>query len=153
MTARQNKFEKYVANINSITWYLAMVYSIFLPLKLCTKLFYIGLFVFCIGFALLAKATYDFISTSSDQIIKKGIYRFSRHPMYLGTLLILLGSGVAAKSWLFILFFIIMMLCFYKEAIIEEKYCLTKYGKIYEEYLSDVKRWFGIPKMKSSIRD
>jgi protein-S-isoprenylcysteine O-methyltransferase Ste14 len=66
--------------------------------------------------------------------------------MYLATFFICLGSGIAAVSWLFILLSVMMALCFYQEAVIEERYCLDKYGSAYQEYLQKVPRWLGVPK-------
>ena len=144
--ARQNKLENSVGIIGNIIWLSALSYSVFLPLKLGTLWFYAGLSVFIIGLTLMTMATYTFIATPADQLITKGAYRFSRHPMYLATFFICLGSGIAAVSWLFVLFSIIMALCFYKESRIEERYCLGEYGNAYQEYLKRVPRWIGIPK-------
>lgn len=91
-------------------------------------------------------ATFNFITAAADQLITKGAYSFSRHPMYLATFFICLGSGIATVSWLFIFLSIIMALCFYQEAVIEERYCLIKYGNSYQEYMNKVFRWIGIPK-------
>jgi protein-S-isoprenylcysteine O-methyltransferase Ste14 len=78
-------------------------------------------------------------------LITKGLYRFSRHPMYLATFFICLGAGIASISWLFIFISLIMILCFHQEALIEERYCMKKYSE-YIDYLNSVPRWLGIPK-------
>ena len=91
-------------------------------------------------------ATCNFITTASDQLITKGIYKLSRHPMYVATFFICVGSGIASVSLLFILLSIIMAFCFYKEALIEERFCLDKYGSTYQEYLNRVPRYIGLPK-------
>ena len=144
--AKRNKLEKYAGIMGNFIWLLAMGYSIFLPLQPGTTWFYIGLFVFIIGLIVLTVATCNFITTPADLLITKGVYHFSRHPMYLATFFICLGSGIAAVSWLFILFSVMMALCFYQEALIEERYCLDKYGCAYQEYMNNVPEWFGIPK-------
>ena len=144
--ARRNKLERYVGITGNFIWLLAMGYSVFLPLQLGTIWFYIGLSVFIIGLSLMAIATFNFIATPADQLITKGGYNFSRHPMYLATFFICLGSGIATGSWLFIFFSIIMALCFFQEALIEERYCLDRYGNAYQEYINRTPRWIGIPK-------
>ena len=143
--ARRNKIERYVSIIGNLIWLLAMGYSVFLPLQLGTIWFYIGLSVFIIGLTFMVIATVDFISTPIDRLIITGAYNFSRHPMYLATFFICLGSGIATISWLFILFSIIMALCFYQEALIEERYCLNRYDNAYQEYINRTPRWIGVP--------
>ena len=145
-SVKRNKLERYVSIIGNFIWLLAMAYSVFLPLRLGTIWFYFGLSVFIIGLTLMAIATFNFIAAPSDQLITKGAYNFSRHPMYLATFFICLGSGIATVSCLFIFISIIMFLCFNHEALIEERYCLNKYGNAYQEYINRTPRWVGVPK-------
>lgn len=144
--ARRNKFEKRVSIIGNIVWLIAMGYSIFLPFQIGTLWFYIGLSVFIIGLALMAVATFNFIAAPADHPITKGAFNFSRHPMYLATFLICLGSGIATVSLLFIFLSIIMALCFNQEALIEERYCSNRYGNAYKDYLNSTHRWIGMPR-------
>jgi protein-S-isoprenylcysteine O-methyltransferase Ste14 len=147
--ARRNKMERYAGIIANLVWLLALGYSVFLPLLLGTTWFYIGLSVFIIGLTLMVVATFNFIATPADQLITKGAYQFSRHPMYVATFFISMGAGIATGSWLFIFFSIIMALCFYQEALIEEKYCLNRYGNRYQEYINITPGWIGLPKKYS----
>ena len=144
--AKQNQFEKYTGIIANFFWLIAMIYSFFLPFHLKTIWFYIGFCIFILGLILITIATINFITTASNKLITKGVYKLSRHPMYLATFFICIGSGIASISLLFILISFIMALCFYKEAIIEERYCLDKYGSTYQDYLKRVPRWIGISK-------
>jgi len=144
--ARKNSFERYVGIAGNFIWLLAMGYSVFLPLQLGTLWFYMGLFIFIIGSALIGIATFNFISAPVNQLITKGAYSFSRHPMYLAVFFICLGTGISSASWTFIFLSLIMALCFYQEALIEERYCLSRYGKVYKEYSSRSPRWIGFPK-------
>ena len=143
---KQTKRDKYTGIIANVVWLVALGYSFFLPLKLNTIWFYTGLIIFIIGLIIITAATYSFISTPSAQLITKGIYTFSRHPMYLSTFFICLGTGIASASWIFIFISIIMALFFYKEMLIEERFCLGKYGNFYKEYSERVPRWIGLPK-------
>jgi len=142
--ARRNNFERYISIIGNLFWLLAMGYSVFLPFQPGTIWFYIGSSVFIIGLTLMGIATYNFITTPTNLLITKGVYKLSRHPMYLATFFICLGAGIAAISWLFIFFSIIMALCFYQEALIEERYCLIKYGKTYQDYINRTPRLIGL---------
>ena len=147
---QRNRLERYTGIIAHISWLLALGYSIFLPFQVGTIWFYIGLFVFIFGLILMTMATIDFITATPEQLIKKGAYRFSRHPIYLATFLICLGAGVASVSFIFIFLSIIMAFCLNKEALIEERYCFDKYGRAYQEYLNNVSMWINLPKR---IRD
>jgi len=142
--ARRNMLERYIGIIANFIWLLTLIYSIFLPFRLGTIWFYVGFLVFIIGFILMTIATYDFITTPPDQLITKGLYRFSRHPLYLSTFFICVGSGIATASWLFIFFSLILVFCLHQEALVEERYCLDKYGSAYQEYINSVPRWFGV---------
>ena len=143
---KRRRLERYTGVIANIVWLIALVYSIFLPFKLSTVWFYAGLAVFVIGLTILTIATYYFISTPADMPIIQGVYKLSRHPMYLATFFICMSAGISSGSWIFIFLSVFMGLCFHKEALVEEKYCLHKYGNAYQEYLDRVPRWIGIPR-------
>jgi protein-S-isoprenylcysteine O-methyltransferase Ste14 len=123
-----------------------MIYAVFLPLQLGTAWFFVGLAVFITGLIFITIATCNFIGTPAQQIISKGVYKISRHPMYLASFFICLGSGIACRSWLFIFLSVLMGACFYLEALVEEKYCLGKYGSTYKNYMAKTSRVLGIPK-------
>jgi protein-S-isoprenylcysteine O-methyltransferase Ste14 len=142
----RNRLESHAGIAGNIVWLAAMIYSVFLPFQLGTVWFYIGLFVFFIGLVLITVATFNFIDTPPQQIIKKGVYKISRHPMYLASFFICLGSGIAGKSWLFIFLSVLLGSCFYLEALVEEKYCLSKYGIAYKSYMAATPRVLGISK-------
>ena len=144
--SKRNKFEKQVGKLANLFWMIAMIYSIFLPLQLHIYLFYIGLIVFIIGLTILIRATYDFITTKPTMIITTGVYSMSRHPMYLATFFITLSVSIASVSWLFFILCMLMMFFFYKEALIEERYCLEMYGKEYMKYKQKTPRWIGFSK-------
>jgi len=144
--ARRSKSERNVSLIANLLWLIALIYSVFLPLQLNTLWFYIGLAIFVIGLIILAAATMSFMITPVDELITKGIYRISRHPMYLSTFLICMGTGIGTVSWVFILLSLLMAYCFRGEALIEERVCLEQFGSDYQEYSKRVPRWIGIPK-------
>ena len=143
--AKRNKYEKHVGSIANFLWLITMVYSFFLPIKFDTIWFFAGLLILIIGHLLIIRATYDFI-TKSNHLIKTGAYSYSRHPLYLATFLILIGVGIVTISVLFLLLTLFVMLFFYQEACIEERYCLLIFGNEYQDYKRYVPRWIGIRK-------
>ena len=125
---------------------MAVAYSIFLPLKLGTIWFYAGLAIFLTGLAVLTTATINFARTPLDVPITRGIYHYSRHPMYLASLLIYFSVGIASASWVFLLFFVVQTVSIRMAVVGEECYCLEKYGEAYREYMDKTPRWLGLPK-------
>jgi protein-S-isoprenylcysteine O-methyltransferase Ste14 len=127
---------------------MAVAYSIFLPLKLGTIWFYAGLAIFLTGLLVLTAATANFATTPLDVPITSGIYHYSRHPLYLASLLIYFSVGIASASWVFLLFFVIQSVFIRIAAVGEEGYCVEKYGEAYREYIDRTPRWLGLPKSR-----
>lgn len=125
-----------------------VVYSVFVPLKLGTPWFYAGLVLFVLGFIPYALVIVNFAQTQIDQPVVKGIYRYSRHPMYITPFLLFIGTGIASASWIFLVLsvFYILLPPFFVAA--EERFCLEKYGTAYREYMDRTPRWIGLPKSK-----
>lgn len=77
-----------------------------------------------------------------SSLVTSGIYRYSRNPMYLGLVLILLGWAFYLSHFLaFVLLpvFILYMTRFQIQP--EEKMMARKFGKTYQAYLNKVRRW------------
>jgi protein-S-isoprenylcysteine O-methyltransferase Ste14 len=129
-----------------LSYLLLLIYSIFLPLKLGTVWFYVGLPVFLLGLIPYAITSVNFTNTPTDKPVTTGMYRYSRHPMNLTPFPIFIGAGIASASWLFLLIAVvyIVMLPLFVEA--EERFCLKKYGDAYRDYVSRTPRWLGVPK-------
>lgn len=76
-------------------------------------------------------------------LVTKGIYRFSRNPMYLGLLLWLLAWGLYLGNLLALLFLPLFMLIITVQQIKpEEKVLEAKFGQPYIDYQKRVRRWF-----------
>jgi protein-S-isoprenylcysteine O-methyltransferase Ste14 len=107
------------------------------------SLFIIGLVLQGIAEATLGKYYLPSIGTVEGQkIIKNGIYKYIRHPGYLGEIIIFFGLGFVTYSLLGILgAFIVSLMVYAGEVIPEEKYMLEKFGKEYEEYMKETFRF------------
>ena len=135
-----------VSYVSMVIETMAVAYSIFLPLRLGTGWFYAGLAIFLIGMVVLAAATFNFTTTPMDVPITRGIYHYSRHPLYLASLLIYLSVGIAAASWIFLLVFVVQAVSIRIAGVEEERFCLEKYGDAYREYIDKTPRWLVLPK-------
>ena len=124
-----------------------LIYSIFLPLNTGTAWFYAGLPVYLIGVVFVTTAMLTFIVTQVDKPNTTGLYRISRHPMYLGILLVYIGISIAGASWLYLLLALLYLGTYRNVYIIpEERFCCEKFGDSYREYMHRTPRWIGIPK-------
>jgi len=141
-----SKRDKVIGHIANIITAIAFLYAIFLPFKLGTIWFYIGIFIFLLAVALLIAASIGFITTPTDKPVTKGIYRYSRHPLYFSCLLALIAIGITTASWIVLLAAILFFILVNIITGSEEQYCKEKYGDTYIKYLNKVPRWIGIPK-------
>jgi len=141
-----------VAILSKFIFFPAVVYSVFLPLELGTVWFYLGLPITLIGIAGSLAVLVSWIITPVGEPVTRGIYRYSRHPMYVTMFLVLLGVGIASVSWVFLLFAIITGVGVTRPYFvkIEEAQCLGHYGDAYREYMNRTPRWIGIPKSKET---
>jgi protein-S-isoprenylcysteine O-methyltransferase Ste14 len=78
----------------------------------------------------------------SASLITSGVFRFSRHPMYLGMVLILVGIALLLGSLLPFLvipaFVILMDVIFIRT---EERMLADKFGDTWKKYQENVRRW------------
>jgi len=130
-----------------IVWLLAVIYSVFLPLQLGTIWFYVGLPIALMGLITFTLVIVSFATTPlNDEPLTKGLYRYSRHPMYITQLVMFIGVGIASASWVFLLFSIVYTILSFVIAIPEERFCLERYGDVYRQYMNRTPRWIGIPR-------
>ena len=77
-----------------------------------------------------------------SSLVTSGVYQYSRNPMYVGLVLILLGWAFYLSHLLaFVLLpiFILYMTRFQIQP--EERMMAQKFGKTYQDYLNKVRRW------------
>jgi protein-S-isoprenylcysteine O-methyltransferase Ste14 len=141
-----NKNEKKISNVSLAFLLLLFIYTIFLPLKLATPWFYTGLAIFLLAEAVYMITIFPWAATPVDEPVTTGIYRYSRHPIYLTILFQLIGVGIATASWLFLLLTVVFMILFNSSVVPEERGCLEKYGESYRQYMEKTPRWLGLPK-------
>jgi protein-S-isoprenylcysteine O-methyltransferase Ste14 len=121
-----------------------------LPVVVPLVVRYIGFAVLVIGFlcGLSAAIAFRRARTTLDpyhpvsSIVTSGIYGFSRNPIYLSFLLMVVGIPLNAGTyWGIILAPIFILLC--NQLIIqhEETYLESKFGETYTGYKSRVRRW------------
>jgi protein-S-isoprenylcysteine O-methyltransferase Ste14 len=135
-----------VLSVSMLLFLCAFIYSIFLPLKLGSTWFHVGITVYALGLAMFVVAIANIATTPHDQPFAKGLYRYSRHPMTFWANVMHLGISVATASWVFLLFSIVYALLWHVIVTSEERGCAEAYGDAYKEYLKKTPRWIGMPK-------
>src|SRR5262245_2899845 len=106
-------------------------------------LFLIGLFIGIAGVrGLRAAATNISTDLPATALVVDGIYRWSRNPLYLAMTLIYIGLAIAAGSgWAIALLVPLLVLMHVGVIAREEEYLERKFGSMYSEYKSRVRRW------------
>jgi protein-S-isoprenylcysteine O-methyltransferase Ste14 len=130
----------------ALFFFILLIYSIFLPMKLGTIWFYTGLAIYLLGLTVCTVAVANVAATPLGEPFTKGVYQYSRNALSLGMLLIFLGVGVASASWLYLLLSVMIMIITHFMVLAEERSCLNKFGDSYREYMNKTPRWIGIPK-------
>ena len=142
----ERRKDRIISQILVLAMFFSFFYSIFVPIEWETIWFYFGLLFYVIGILLIALAMLDFATTPIDMPVTKGVYRYSRNPMFIGYFLIYAGIAVACVSWVYILLTILFILIMFYLSPIEEAATLAHYGKSYEEYIKRTSKWIGMPK-------
>src|SRR4030042_1655836 len=104
-----NKSEKIMNNFGTAILIILIIYSIFLPLPLGTPLLYAGIALFVMGLIICQIARIPWRTTPIDEPITEGLYKYSRHPIYIGVFVQYIGIGIASASWLFLLLIILIL--------------------------------------------
>ena len=106
--------------------------------------------VFVLALALVAWAIVTMIRAGSNvptnlpttTIVKSGPYRFTRNPIYLGMFLGLIGLAMAFDNlWLLMMLVPFALVIRYGVVAREEAYLECKFGDVYRDYHSRVRRW------------
>ena len=138
----ETKFSKYVA----LLFFILLVYSGFLPLKLWSIWFYTGIVIYLLELIVLTIAVVNIAATPEGKPFTKGVYHYSRNALSLGMILVFIGIAIASASWLFLLLLAILTVITHLMILVEERTCLNKFGEAYREYMNRTPRWMGIPK-------
>jgi protein-S-isoprenylcysteine O-methyltransferase Ste14 len=129
---------------------VSIIYSIFLPLKIGSAWFYVGVVIFIISLVMSLMATLSFAATQADKPVTRGIYRISRHPIYFSGFLLYIGMGIATASWIILLCASLWLVLFHMVLPSEERFLLEKYGDSYSDYMNKTPRWIGCPKSSAT---
>jgi protein-S-isoprenylcysteine O-methyltransferase Ste14 len=106
----------------------------------------VGLPITLIGLIFYTIVLINWATAPQDSQVSEGLYRYSRHPMYVSMFIFFLGLSVATASWVLLLLFIIFVVGCVVYADVEEQSCIVRWGNAYREYMNKTPRWIGLPK-------
>jgi protein-S-isoprenylcysteine O-methyltransferase Ste14 len=107
-----------------------------------TILYTVGLATAIAGRAYLGDSWSDIEvpgQVAKPQLVSRGLYRYIRHPIYTGDMLLLIGLELALNSW-FVLLVLVMMPVIMRQTLREEKLLIENLPG-YRDYCARTKRF------------
>ncbi len=111
----------------------------------------LGILLFSIGVSILFNCIFRFAvegrgtlspADPTRKLVVKGLYKFSRNPMYVGVVIILTGEAIFFNSfslWIYLLFLFLVFNLFI--ILIEEPRLKKDFNGEYLQYCQKVRRW------------
>ena len=112
---------------------------------------YVAAFIFLVGFVIMIHCIIRFAveglgtlspADPTKRLVIKGLYKYSRNPMYIGVMLMLIGEAWFFQSsslWWYALFVFLAFNLFVM--LVEEPRLRRDFGQEYTEYCKRVGRW------------
>jgi protein-S-isoprenylcysteine O-methyltransferase Ste14 len=131
------------------------VSSLLAPLNILVLLQFTGIALFLVGEAMVVvghltlKEQYADLCAPSKlgrDFIRAGIYSRIRHPIYSGTMMFMMGLVLFFQTWFGLVLLIPSFAIIVKAASKEEEFLRKRFGKEYERYLSQTRRF--LPKLR-----
>ncbi|MDO5718830.1 MAG: isoprenylcysteine carboxylmethyltransferase family protein [Tissierellia bacterium] len=133
--------DKFKMHLSGYIFYGILLVSIFIPIKTGTNLFNVGIFIYIISLILSIYTGISFVTAPKDRLITKGIYKYSRNPVYFCNILVILSTAFISGTAIYLIFLAIYLLTSYFTIRVEEKYLLQRYSSEYREYLTKTPRY------------
>jgi protein-S-isoprenylcysteine O-methyltransferase Ste14 len=113
----------------------------------------VGGAVLLVGVAIYLWCAWDFATAGRGTplpldppraLVARGLYRFSRNPMYVGVVTAVVGQALWARSPRIAAYAALLAAMFHLRVVIFEEPVLRRsFGADYERYIAEVPRWFG----------
>ncbi|PUU93656.1 isoprenylcysteine carboxylmethyltransferase family protein [Halanaerobium sp.] len=87
------------------------------------------------------KSTVDFARPENNGINKKGLYKYSRNPMYVAFFIYFLGCSLLINSSFYFIILIVFQISVHYLILAEERWCVKEFGKEYTDYMKKVRRY------------
>ncbi len=73
------------------------------------------------------------------ELVRRGPYRYVRHPIYSGALLAMLGTAIASSGWRGYAGFATCLIAWKWKSLTEEQFMVDQFGVQYDRYRREVK--------------
>jgi protein-S-isoprenylcysteine O-methyltransferase Ste14 len=109
----------------------------------------IGIYSWCVwDFAVFGRGTPAPID-APKKLVVRGLYHYTRNPMYLGVLMTILGWAVLFQEFRLVVYALFVAGCFQSFVVLYEEPHLRKaFGSAYDDYCAKVSRW--LPSVRRS---
>jgi protein-S-isoprenylcysteine O-methyltransferase Ste14 len=101
----------------------------------------VGVVTVGMGIYLVLQSHRLVIDADESRLVDWGVYSISRHPMYLGSLLLEFGVVFTSMSVAALVFWIVIFFIYNRLAAYEEDSLIDLIGDEYGDYQKKVKRW------------
>ena len=102
---------------------------------------FVGLACYLAGLVLCAASIAGFAAPSGGGLCTKGIYRFSRNPMYVSYFLCFAGMALLVRSAALTGIVLVFQVSAHWIILAEERWCLETFGADYRRYAERVRRY------------
>ena len=113
--------------------------------------FFLAVTLLALGGAIYAWCVWDFAAfgrgtpapiDAPRRLVVRGLYRYSRNPMYAGVLTVLLGWATLFQATGVLLYAVCVGICFHLFVVLyEERHLSRQFGAEYHDYCTAVGRW------------
>ena len=119
----------------------SIAYLFFVRINTDGPWLFIGLGLYLSGILLYAIAVVHFSSPDKSGFSVRGLYKFSRNPMYVAYFLCFLGCAALTQSQLLLLSVLVFQASAHGIILSEERWCEAQFGQAYREYKRRVRRY------------
>lgn len=135
-------FQKFVGTFNFFLFQGLIIVVLFMPLKIDSSYFIVGLVLFVISFVAYIMSLVNYATSNPEKTVTKGIYKLSRNPQQISTIFMWIGIGLITNCILIIAICIFQLFTVYPTFKAQETFCIEKYGENYKIYMKQTPRYF-----------
>ena len=103
--------------------------------------FYAGLATYVAGIVLLSISIVNFAAPADNGFRTKGLYRFSRNPMYVAYFITFIGCALLTQSPVLLGVVLVFQAAAHWVIRSEERWCIEQFGEAYRQYMRRVRRY------------